>query len=159
MHLSRLQRRGVTLVELMVVVTIVAVLAALGSIAYGRYIKTGKIKRLEQLALDVSSGQERYRSRNNFYFPGDGAELPYEGNEEKFSNLLDFNTTVIPGIEIDVDAWEDGGTCDICDGAVADLTRQGFAVRVRQDLNPGGAMTTVTVTNTSPAPILTNEGE
>ncbi len=156
---KKTSNRGVTLVELMIVVAIIGILASIASIAYGRYIKTGKIQRLSQLALDVGSGQERYRSRNNLYYPGDGTQITFSGNENKFQNLLDFTTVVPSDVVIEIDAWDAGGTCDICSGVGADLTRQGYAVSVRQQLTAGGVETTVIQTNSTPTPIILNEGE
>ena len=153
--------KGVTLVELMIVVAIIGILASIASVAYTRYIKTGKIQRLEQIALDVASGQERYRSRNNAYFPTNGVQLDYAGNKSAFENLLDFTTPVPEGVIVEVDAW--GGTvnsCGICEGTVGDFTKQGFGVRVQQDLNSNSTeSTTVVMTNTLATPIVLYEGE
>lgn len=152
--------KGITLVELMVVVAILGILASIATVAYGRYIKTGKIQRLQQLALDIASGQERYRSRNYMYYPADGNEVTYDSTTAStFQNLLDFTTVVPAGITITVDAWAAGGSCDICEGIGADTTRQGFAVSVKQDLIDGGVETTLIQTNQTPSPVMLNEGE
>lgn len=150
-------KRGFTLVELMIVLAIIAVLAALGTLAYGQYIKSAKVQKLESYANELQSGQERYRSRNNFYWNGGS----YSGtNIDKFKNLLDFTRQVPPGVEITVEAWDGTGpTCNICAGAPFSNSSAGYAIRVRQDLTPGGKMTTIVVTNDTQNPILMNEGD
>lgn len=150
-------RRGVTLVELMVVVVIIGILAALASIGYSRYVRTAKIQKLKQYAMELASGQERYKSRNNFYWAGGS----YVGNEDKYTNLMDFAHTIPPQIILDTEGWDGAGgsVCTICTGAPVDLTNTGFGVRVQQDLVVGGPLTTVLVTNSMPNPLIINEGE
>jgi len=147
----------------MVVVAIIAILASIASVAYTRYIKTGKVQRLSQIALDVASGQERYRSRNNAYFPAGGATLDYAGNKTQFENLLDFTTPVPAGVTVEIEAWDGAAAsdCTICEGTIGDFTKQGFGVRVQQDMNPSdtAVKTTVVVTNLGPTPIVLFEGE
>ncbi len=153
--------KGVTLVELMIVVAIIGILASIASVAYGRYIKAGKIQRLQQLALDVASGQERYRSRNNLYYPADGTAITYNATSKAaFENLLDFTTVVPSDVVIEIDAWDGSGPgCDICGVVGVDTTRQGFGVSVRQQLTAGGVETTVIQTSGTPTPVILNEGE
>jgi len=144
----------------MIVVAIIAILAGLASVAYTGYIKSGKVQRLTQIALDVASGEERYRSRNNIYYPADAVDVDFAGNQTAFENLLDFTTPVPAGVIVEVDAWDAGGSCAICEGTVGDFTKQGFAVRVQQDMNPNSSeVTTVVVNNLLTAPVVLFEGE
>ncbi len=151
--------RGITLVELMVTIAIVGILAAIGSIAYGRYITTGKITKLKATATEVASGQERYRSRNNKYLApgGDFATVP-----AKYQNLLDFaGGNLPPDVIVTTDAWTATQACGVCttEGIPFDNTQDGFVVVVKQDLDPSDPNdTTVWVTRTVQSPVLKNEG-
>jgi prepilin-type N-terminal cleavage/methylation domain-containing protein len=148
--------RGVTLVELMIVIAIIGILAAAATVAYSQYVRSAQTEKLKQYALEIASGQERYRARNNFYW--DGGD--YTSDVDGYKNLLDFNHTVPSDIEVTTQAWDGTGpTCNICDGAPFDDSAAGFAVRVRRDFEAGGPKATVVVTNDTENPILTNEGE
>lgn len=153
---NKLNERGVTLVELMIVVAIIAVLAAIATVAYNTYVTGAKIERLNQMALELKSGQERFRARNNVYYDAG----PYLGNEDNYRNLLDFATTVPDDVTIDSEGWDgSGGTCSICDGAPFDDSVAGYAVRVMKHFKPGGDQTTIVITHASENPIMLHEGE
>jgi len=161
--MRRYNIRGVTLVELMIVVAIIAILAALGSMAYGRYIKSGKIQRLTAMAQDMAQGQERYRSRNNTYFPANSNAVRINttaADLTAFQNLLDFSQTIPADVTVETQSWTAGGNCTICNGVTPVTTAQGFAIRIIQDMNPGvAADTTVIYHNALPAPVILNEGD
>ena len=154
-------QRGVTLIELMVVVAILGILAALASVAYGRYIKSGKIERLKAIAMEGQSGQERYKSRNNAYYPAAGGKKEWPGDADEIRPLLDISRDPPADITFDIHSWAASGSCTDCAGLGAfDTTKSGFAVIVRQNLDGDtGDQTTVFVSNTSPAPTITNEGK
>ncbi|RAL22778.1 hypothetical protein DL240_07725 [Lujinxingia litoralis] len=116
---ARVDRRGMTLVELMIVVAIVGVLAALGGMSYSKYIQKGKVTQLKQYAMDIARGQEQFRARNNRYYEPTtmySASLA-EAQRPEWTNLLEFSSTVGHGVTIEVEA-NVGGACTICPAGV-----------------------------------------
>ena len=59
--------RGFTLVELLVVVTIIAILAAVAIPAYGRYAYRARRVEGKELLLRIANAQERYYATYNGY--------------------------------------------------------------------------------------------
>lgn len=158
--------RGMTLVELMVVVAIVAVLAALGGVSYMRYIKEGKIAKLRQYAMEVQAGQEQYKSRNGYYLDIDD---PYYNSSasvnEKWEELLDFHHPNFKDVDITVrtDAGSAGESCSdskVCvSGMSPSTTKAWYAISVTQDMDPQDSKDTIIYLDSDvESPVLVNEG-
>ena len=69
--------RGFTLIELMIVVAIIGILAAIAYPSYDEYVKRGNRTEGQAFLSDVAARQERYFSQNNAYITavGDIAKL------------------------------------------------------------------------------------
>jgi type IV pilus assembly protein PilA len=67
MQQSRRASRGMTLVELMVVVAIIGVLAVLASVGYGRWIASAKMAEATNMVASIKNGQENYYSQAGHY--------------------------------------------------------------------------------------------
>jgi prepilin-type N-terminal cleavage/methylation domain-containing protein len=63
----RLVQRGFTLIELMIVVTVIGVLAALAIPAYRGYLQQARLAEAKPYLLDIASKQRSYKTRNGVY--------------------------------------------------------------------------------------------
>ncbi len=110
----RKDRRGLTLVELMIVVAIIGVLGAIGGMSYVSYIDRGHLTQLQQYTMDISRAQESYFSRNHEYFdPGghDSANTRYANGNNVWAQLLEFDVELPDHIWVEAEA---GGESDSC---------------------------------------------
>jgi len=62
---------GFTLIELMIVVAIIGILAAIAYPSYDEYVKRGNRTEGQALLSDASARQERYFAQNNAYITSD----------------------------------------------------------------------------------------
>jgi len=75
---------GFTLIEVMIVVAIVGILAAIAYPSYDEYVKRGNRTEGQALLQDTSARQERYFSQNNAYVTDDAdiAKLVLKGGNK-----------------------------------------------------------------------------
>jgi type II secretory pathway pseudopilin PulG len=150
----------------MVVVAIIGVLAAIGTVSYSSYIKDGKIAKLKQYAMEIQAGQEQYRSRSGRYLsPGASYYTTSEDPKNRWENLLEFKH---PGLkDSEITAWTEGGVSgDSCSNACPsgqspnDDGSSWYAILVEQDLDPSveDTNTQVYLTDDMEEPIVLHEG-
>ena len=115
---STMSQRGLTLVELMIVVAVVGVLASLAGVSYSKYIVAGKVTELKQYTMDVQRGQHQYHSRNNQDLTiGTNFTSSMETNDDyrRWTNLLEFNPNIGPEITVYVASGIGStGDCGFC---------------------------------------------
>lgn len=68
---SNTSQRGFTLIEMMIVVAIIGILAAIAYPSYDEYVKRGNRTEGQALLSDAAARQERYFSQNNTYITKD----------------------------------------------------------------------------------------
>ena len=156
--------RGMTLVELMIVVAIIGVLAAIATYSYTKYTKSAKISKLKQFAMEIASGQEQFRSRNGNFLDLNGTVYDHSTTgtaKTQYEELLGFKQKLPGGVEVATDAGPGGGSgsCAVCAGSPPDFDDSWYAVRVVQDLDSDASEdTTVIYHSDMDQPIVLNEG-
>jgi type IV pilus assembly protein PilE len=90
------QKRGFSLIELMVVLAIIAILAAIAIPSYGRYAFRARRPDGQELLLRIANAQERYYATNNHY--GSLTDLGFnDANSEKGYYLAAFDPDIAAG--------------------------------------------------------------
>lgn len=82
--------RGVTLLELMIVVVIVGILAAIAYPSYRQFVERAKRTEAKALLLEIATNQERFYLQNNTY--GNMADLQY--NEPQITPSEAYSVTI-----------------------------------------------------------------
>lgn len=74
---GRLRHKGFTLVEIMVVIAILAILAAIAIPVYSNYVKDAKFSQAKSNLVLLSTLMERYYQNHNVYYPTTANLQPY----------------------------------------------------------------------------------
>ncbi len=167
-HLGMLRKhhnKGLTLVELMIVVAIVGILAAIAGIAFNNQLQRSKIARLEQYATDVKRGMEDFRARHNTYFPIGGGTATYAGQTANFQNLLGFTERPVDGVQIQVNSGANASTAcsgvnvegvDACATLGTPPPNVWYTIQVSQDMG-AGKRSAVLLTSSMTSPMIVRE--
>jgi prepilin-type N-terminal cleavage/methylation domain-containing protein len=117
--------RGFTLIELMIVVTIIAVLATIAGTAYRRYMDAGRTAEAMAMLGEIRAKEEAYRAEFNTY-AGWSA-----GNESEANSLP----------AVDTQGCYTGGTQEPCNKSVAPAagTTGAWATWIGLGINAGKA--------------------
>lgn len=96
---KRTEQRGFSLIELMIVIALIGILAAIAIPNYQNYLVRSKRTAAEAFMLDVSGLQERYRLDNRTY-TNDLDDLGVQAPPEVDDNYTIAITLVAPGYTI-----------------------------------------------------------
>lgn len=90
---------GFTLIEVMIVVAIVGILAAIAYPSYDEYVKRGNRTEGQALLQDTSARQERYFSQNNAYVTDDAdiAKLVLKGGNKSETGKYSLTLSKVNG--------------------------------------------------------------
>ncbi|MFN3581471.1 MAG: type IV pilin protein [Pseudomonas sp.] len=79
--------RGFTLIEIMIVVVILGVLAAIALPSYREYVLRGNRSEGQSLLVEAAARQERFYAQNNAYVTDNANRARLGVNEARYANL------------------------------------------------------------------------
>lgn len=93
------KQSGFTLIEMMIVVAIIGILAAIAYPSYDEYVKRGNRTEGQALLSDASARQERYFAQNNAYITTDGniAKLGLKTGNKSETNKYTLTVSKVDG--------------------------------------------------------------
>lgn len=102
--------RGFTLVELLIVITVVAILAAIAVPSYGNYIRKANRSAAQQYMLDVANRQQQILMENRQYaatLAATGVTVPARVSDAYNQAMVADNTANPPTFDITLTAIDD----------------------------------------------------
>lgn len=106
MYTIYMHKRGFTLIELMIAVTIIAILATLAIMGYGQSKEKAKLARVSTELSDIATSVTQYAQDNDFQYPPDTDRSLPPGLEPYLAGGV-WPTSVYPHGVFDWDNWLD----------------------------------------------------
>jgi len=152
-------RHGFTLIELMIVVAIVGILAAISSVAYQNQVAAARMADMEKTLMDLRMGQARLFAERGRFFP-ETAAAPFifeadgatDAERKALEDILGIDKALPPTTRLTVYGGRPGEACAAMIGGEsigcpASIESAWYVIAIERDLNPSNPEFTTLVSN------------
>ena len=134
MKYTNLSSKGFSLVELMIVVVIIGILAAVAVPAYFNHILRSRQADAYHNLLDIKAAQEMYYSQNDAYYINTGSDLSNIDVDNPFIKLLSFNSGDSKYYRYRISSGDTFTFTAVAEGKFKKLS--GDSIRITDDADP-----------------------